>query len=54
MSVCIECGKPACGEEIVEGQNGKLTCYFCHWHIDQSKMDKDLSNRVQAYVQKNR
>ena len=47
MVECIECGKPACGEETFEGHNGKITCYFCHEHINRANMPDNVRNKIQ-------
>ena len=49
MSVCIECGQPSCGEETFDGKNGKITCYFCHEHINRANMNERTREKVNAY-----
>lgn len=50
MSVCLECGKPACGEETYEEIQGKkITCYFCHEHINRAGLNEFGRRSLERY-----
>ena len=50
MSICIQCGEPACGEETYTTEKGSTTCYFCHSHLNQVNLDGSLARAIDQYL----
>jgi hypothetical protein len=49
MSVCLECGEPACGEETYTTEKGSTTCYFCQAHLNRVNLDGNLIRKLNNY-----
>ena len=50
MSICIECGESACGEEIFTTEKGSITCYYCHSHLNRVNLDGSTARKMDDYL----